>query len=198
MSVSAITVPSPARQAFISDIFDFTRVAGGEARLVGGVVRNGLLARDKGVGFDAEQDLDFAVSLPISRFAEAAQEKGLRVVETGLAHGTVTVMADGHSAEVTQLRSDLSTDGRHARVQPTSDWKTDAKRRDFTINALYLDADGVVHDLVGGHSDLKAGCLRFVGDAAAGCKKITCVCCGHFAFLPVILTFPCQPQTKRR
>ena len=75
--------------------------------------------------------------------------KGLRVVETGLAYGTVTVMADGQSAEVTQLRSDR-TDGRHAKIQPTSDWQTDAKRRDFTINALYLDADGVIHDLVGG------------------------------------------------
>ena len=177
-----------ARQAFINDIFSFARQAGGEARLVGGVVRNGLLARDKGVGFDAEQDLDFAVSLPVARFAEAALQKGLRVVETGLAHGTVTVMADGYSAEVTQLRSDTSTDGRHAKVQPTSDWQTDAKRRDFTINALYLDADGVLHDLVGGHSDLKAGCLRFVGDAARRLKE------DHLRLLRALRFLACYPD----
>ena len=177
-----------ARQAFISDIFRFARVAGGEARLVGGVVRNGLLARDKGVGFDVEQDLDFAVSLPIVRFAEVAQQKGLRVVETGLAHGTVTVMADGQSAEVTQLRSDLSTDGRHAKIQPTSDWQTDAKRRDFTINALYLDADGVIHDLVGGYSDLKVGCLRFVGDAARRLQE------DHLRLLRALRFLACYPE----
>ena len=177
-----------ARQAFINDIFSFARQAGGEARLVGGVVRNGLLARDKGVGFDVEQDLDFAVSLPVARFADAALQKGLRVVETGLAHGTVTVMADGQSAEVTQLRSDTSTDGRHAKVQPTSDWQTDAKRRDFTINALYLDADGVIHDLVGGHSDLKAGCLRFVGDAARRLQE------DHLRLLRALRFLACYPE----
>ena len=90
---------SAARQAFISDIFSIARSAGGEARLVGGVVRNGLLARHKGYGFDPEQDLDVAVSLPVTVFVEAARQQGLRVLETGLAHGTVTVMANEQQAE---------------------------------------------------------------------------------------------------
>ena len=157
---------SAARQAFISHIYSLARSAGGEARLVGGVVRNGLLARDKGCSFDPEQDLDVAVSLPVPDFAEVACQQGLRVLETGLAHGTVTVMANEQQAEVTQLRTDIKTDGRHAKVRPTTEWQLDALRRDFTINALYLDADGTVHDLVGGIEDLKQGYLRFVGDAA--------------------------------
>jgi len=179
---------SPARKAFISDIFALAYLAGGEARLVGGVVRNGLLARDKGAGFDAEQDLDIAVSLPITHFADAARQKGLRVLETGLVHGTVTVMADNQSAEVTQLRSDMSADGRHAKVKPTTDWHTDAQRRDFTINAIYLDAEGVVHDLVGGLSDLNAGCLRFVGDAARRLQE------DHLRLLRALRFLACYPE----
>ena len=162
---------SAARQAFISDIFSLTRSAGGEARLVGGVVRNGLLARDKGYDFDPEQDLDIAVSLPVTLFVEAACQKGLRVLHTGLAHGTVTVLANDQCAEVTQLRTDIKTDGRHAIVRPTTNWQTDAQRRDFTINALYLDEKGTVHDHVGGLKDLEQGYLRFVGEAARRLKE---------------------------
>ena len=84
MSVSLSLFFSAARQAFISDIFSIARSAGGEARLVGGVVRNGLLARHKGYGFDPEQDLDVAVSLPVRVFVEAARQQGLRVLETCL------------------------------------------------------------------------------------------------------------------
>ena len=177
----------PARQAFISDIFALARTAGGEARLVGGVVRNGLLAREKGVELDVEQDVDIAVNLPVTCFADAARQQGLRVLETGLAHGTVTVMAGSLSAEVTQLRSDVSTDGRHAKVQPTTDWRADAQRRDFTVNALYLDEDGVVHDLVGGLSDLQAGCLRFVGDAAQRLQE------DHLRLLRALRFLACYP-----
>ena len=182
MSVSLSLSFSAARQAFISDIFSIARSAGGEARLVGGVVRNGLLARHKGYGFDPEQDLDVAVSLPVTVFVEAARQQGLRVLQTGLAHGTVTVMANEQQAEVTQLRSDVNTDGRHATVRPTTNWQTDALRRDFTINALYLDAEGTVHDLVGGIEDLEQGCLRFVGDAARRLQEDIFGFCARYAF----------------
>ena len=182
MSVSLSLPFSAARQAFINDIFSLVCSAGGEARLVGGVVRNGLLARDKGYSFEPEQDLDIAVSLPVTVFAEAARQRGFRILETGLAHGTVTVLADAQQAQVTQLRSDIKTDGRHATVRLTTSWQIDALRRDFTINALYLDAEGTVHDLVGGIKDLRQGCLRFVGDAARRCKKTIFGFCARYAF----------------
>lgn len=156
----------PARQAFLDDVFALAQATGGEARLVGGVVRNALLANHHGLSFSADQDLDLAVSLPITRFAEAARDAGFSVYDTGLAHGTVTLRQQGQSAEITQLRTDTETDGRHARIRPTDSWAEDAKRRDFTINALYLDASGQLFDPVGGLADLQAWRLRFVGDPA--------------------------------
>ena len=179
---------SAARQAFIDDIFSIARSAGGEARLVGGVVRNGLLARDKGYSFEPEQDLDIAVSLPVMVFAKAARKQGLRVLETGLAHGTVTILADAQRAEVTQLRSDIKTDGRHATIRPTTSWHTDALRRDFTINALYLDAEGTVHDPVGGIKDLRQGYLRFVGEAARRLEE------DHLRLLRALRFLACYPD----
>ena len=157
---------APARQAFLDALFALARAAGGQVRLVGGVVRNALLADLQGLPFDAGQDLDLAVDLPITAFAAAARQAGFSVYDTGLAHGTVTLHQDGQSAEVTQLRSDIETDGRHARIQATDSWDEDARRRDFTINALYLDDAGRLYDPVGGRADLRAGCLRFVGDPA--------------------------------
>tara|TARA_B100000963_G_scaffold190497_1_gene165714 strand:- start:2103 stop:3401 length:1299 start_codon:yes stop_codon:yes gene_type:complete len=188
MSCSLSLSFSAARQAFINDIFSIARSAGGEARLVGGVVRNGLLARDKGCGFEPEQDLDVAVNLPVTVFAEAARQQGLRVLETGFAHGTVTVMANEQQAEVTQLRSDVDTDGRHATIRPTTNWQTDALRRDFTINALYLDAEGSVYDFVGGLKDLEQGYLRFVGEAARRLQE------DHLRLLRALRFLACYPN----
>jgi len=165
-------IPLPAlkddRQALLDRLFSLAREArsGGQARLVGGVVRNWLLALDSGAAFDPDQDLDLAVNMPIADFAAAARKAGLSVHETGLQHGTVTLAADGQTAEVTQLRTDADTDGRHALVKPTSSWDEDAKRRDFTINAMYLDQHGYLFDPVGGRTDLADGVLRFVGQAA--------------------------------
>ena len=157
----------PARQAFLDKLFALASATGGEARLVGGVVRNALLADCHGHSFDADQqDLDLAVNLPITAFAAAARDAGFSVYDTGLAHGTVTLRHGSQSAEITQLRTDTDTDGRHAHIQATDSWDEDARRRDFTINALYLDASGRLFDPVGGLADLKAGQLRFVGDPA--------------------------------
>ena len=96
------------------------------------------------------------------RLAEAA---GIKTVPTGIAHGTVTLIAHGEPFEVTALRRDVSTDGRRATVAFSSDWAEDARRRDFTMNALYADAAGRVHDPLGGLPDLRAGRVRFAGDA---------------------------------
>src|SRR5690606_34591657 len=111
------------------------------------------------------KDVDIATTaLPqdVIRLAAAA---GLGAVPTGLSHGTVTVIADHQPIEVTTLRRDIETFGRQARVTFTTDWSEDAARRDFTLNALYCDADGVVHDPIGGYPDLVARRVRFIGRA---------------------------------
>ena len=95
-----------------------------------------------------------------------AAQAGIKTVPTGIAHGTVTLIACGVPFEVTALRRDVETDGRHATVAFGTDWAEDARRRDFTMNALYADAQGKVHDPLGGLSDLRAGRVRFVGDPA--------------------------------
>ena len=131
---------------------------GFEGRVVGGAVRNALLGAPV-------KDVDIATTaLPedVIRLAEAA---GLGAVPTGVAHGTVTVIADRQPIEVTTLRRDVETFGRQARVVFTTDWREDAERRDFTINALYCDATGTVHDPLGGYDDLKARRVRFIGEA---------------------------------
>ena len=133
---------------------------GFEARAVGGVVRNSLLGR-------AVTEVDFATDAKPEDIVRLADEAGLaKLVPTGIAHGTVTVIAGGVPFEVTSLRRDVETDGRHATVAFGGDWAGDARRRDFTMNALYADAAGKVHDPLGGLSDLRAGRVRFVGDAA--------------------------------
>ena len=134
-------------------------ISGGgfEARCVGGVVRNALM------GIDVT-DIDMATTALPDDVIRLARAAGLAVVETGLAHGTVTVIADDHPFEVTTLRRDVETHGRHATVAFTDDWAIDARRRDFTMNALYCDAAGRVHDPLDGHDDLRARRVRFIGE----------------------------------
>src|SRR5476649_580855 len=130
----------------------------GDARFVGGAVRNALL----GVGV---VDIDIAVPMPPSEALSRLAAKGIKVVETGLEHGTVTALAGHHAFEITSLRRDVETDGRHAKIAFTDDWAADAARRDFTINALYASAAGEIFDYAGGVEDLIAGKVRFVGNA---------------------------------
>ncbi|MGH6988843.1 MAG: CCA tRNA nucleotidyltransferase [Stellaceae bacterium] len=132
----------------------------GNARFVGGAVRDALLGR--GV-----TDIDIATALTPEAVTERLEAAGIKTVPTGLAHGTVTAIVPGRAIEITSLRRDVETDGRHARIALIGDWDEDARRRDFTMNALYLDGDGNLYDPVGGRADLKAGRVRFVGDAAA-------------------------------
>ncbi len=130
------------------------------ARLVGGCVRDAL------AGLPAV-DVDLATADRPDAVMAALAEAGIRAIPTGIAHGTITAISDGRSFEITTLRRDLVTDGRHADVAWTSDWRQDAARRDFTINAMSLSPDGVLHDYFGGAADLRAGRVRFVGDAAS-------------------------------
>ncbi|MBV8505903.1 MAG: CCA tRNA nucleotidyltransferase [Alphaproteobacteria bacterium] len=136
--------------------------AGGmPARFVGGSVRDALLGRRIG-------DIDIATPEPPERVMELLEKRGIKVVPTGLAHGTVTAIAGTppRHFEITTLRRDVETFGRRARVAFDADWAADAARRDFTINAIFLDPDGAVHDPVGGLADLRARRVRFVGDPA--------------------------------
>jgi poly(A) polymerase len=133
---------------------------GEEARVVGGAVRNALLGEPIG-------DIDVATTALPAEVIKRAQAQGFKTVPTGIDHGTVTVVIDGRPFEVTTLREDVETFGRKARVAFGHDWKKDAERRDFTINALSVARDGTVHDYTGGLADLATRRIRFIGDPAA-------------------------------
>ena len=132
--------------------------ATGETRIVGGAVRDALLGA-------TVSDIDLATRLKPLEVMARLEAAGIKAVPTGLAHGTVTAVVAGTPHEVTTLRIDAETDGRHARVAFTDDWRADAARRDFTVNALYADPlTGEVHDFFGGIADLRGRILRFIGD----------------------------------
>lgn len=139
-------------------LFNALNRDGGEARVVGGAVRNTLLG-------SKVSDVDLATTHLPQETVRLAKEAGFKPVPTGIEHGTITVVVQGHPFEVTTLRQDVETDGRHAKVAFGTDWKADAERRDFTINALYATADGTIIDDVGGLADIESRTLRFIGDA---------------------------------
>jgi poly(A) polymerase len=129
------------------------------ARLVGGAVRDALLTRQAA-------DVDLATPDPPEVVTQSLRAAGLKAVPTGLEHGTITAVSGHRGFEVTTLRRDVATDGRRAVVAFTGDWREDAARRDFSINAMSMTADGAVYDYFDGVADLRAGRVRFVGDAA--------------------------------
>ena len=137
---------------------------GATARFVGGCVRNALMSVPV-------EDVDIATSDEPATSTAKLEAAGFKVVPIGADHGTVMAVGAERSYEVTTLRVDMETDGRHADVAFTQDWQGDAERRDFTFNALYADADGTVHDPLGGHDDLKARRVRFIGDAETRIKE---------------------------
>ncbi|KRB50827.1 poly(A) polymerase [Rhizobium sp. Root708] len=139
--------------------FDLLNADGGEGRVVGGAVRNSLMRLPV-------SDIDMATTLTPDVVMKRAEAAAIKAVPTGLAHGTVTLVISGKPFEVTTLRADVETDGRRAKVAFSNDWRTDAERRDLTINALYVDAEGEVIDLVGGLADIEKRSIRFIGDAA--------------------------------
>lgn len=140
-------------------VLEALQADGTEVRFVGGCVRDALLRRPV-------SDVDIATPDAPETVIELLARAGLRAVPTGLKHGTVTAVAGGRGFEVTTLRVDVETYGRHAKVAFTDDWTADAARRDFTLNALYLAPDGTLYDAFGGLEDLKARRIRFVGRAA--------------------------------
>ena len=130
---------------------------GGDARFVGGCVRNALANRPV-------MDIDIATPLLPEEVIERLKGHKIAYAPIGLKHGTVTAIVDGHPFEITTLRLDVQTFGRHAEVKFTDDWKTDASRRDFTINAMFATIDGDIYDPFGGVADLRNGIVQFVGE----------------------------------
>lgn len=156
---------TPASQAWLftpslQRLFAVFAAAGAEARVVGGAVRNSLLGAPVG-------DIDLAVNRAPEEAEAILLRTGIKVVRTGFVHGTITAVLDGQGYEVTSLRRDVTTDGRRATVAYTDGWAEDAARRDFTCNALYVDAAGRISDFHAGYDDALAGRIRFIGDPAA-------------------------------
>ncbi len=127
------------------------------ARFVGGCVRK-YLSNEK------IDDIDIATILTIDEIKEKLKDTNFKIIDTGVKHGTVTIVSENHKLELTTLRKDIKTDGRHAEVEFTNDWKQDSERRDFTINAIYLDINGKIFDPQMGTSDLKNKNIKFIGD----------------------------------
>jgi len=155
---------SVAGEAWFSDpalvrVLALLNSDGGEGRVAGGAVRNSLMGLPVA-------DVDIATTLRPEAVVERAKAAGIKAVPTGIEHGTVTLVIDGTPFEVTTLRRDVATNGRHAEVAFGTDWQMDAERRDLTINALYATQDGTVVDLVNGLPDIESRVVRFIGDAA--------------------------------
>ena len=146
------------RQPAVASLFGLLNRDGEEARVAGGAVRDALMGLPVA-------EIDFATTATPDVVEARAAAAGTKTVPTGREHGTITVICHGHPFEVTTLREDVETDGRRAVVRFGRSWEHDARRRDFTINALFLGADGVVYDPVGGYPDILARRVRFIGEA---------------------------------
>ena len=135
-----------------------------EIRFVGGCVR-------KVINKEKTDDIDLAVNLNPKNVCEALQKRNIRYYESGIKHGTITALLNDNKFEITSLRKDVDTDGRHAKVQFSNNWKEDAARRDFTINSIYADIDGNLFDPFNGKKDIENGKINFIGDAETRIKE---------------------------
>tara|TARA_Y100000590_G_scaffold378241_1_gene445048 strand:- start:435 stop:1709 length:1275 start_codon:yes stop_codon:yes gene_type:complete len=135
-----------------------------EIRYVGGCIRK-ILNKEK------IDDIDFAVNLEPYQCIEAFKKNNIKYLETGIEHGTITAIIDNNKFEITSLRKDISTDGRHAKVKFSNSWFEDSSRRDFTINSIYADVDGNLYDPFNGKKDLEIGHVKFIGDAEKRIKE---------------------------
>src|SRR5271170_2242074 len=155
---------TPLRQGPLARALEVLNGEGEETRLVGGAVRDLALG-------ETAVDFDLTTTATTDEVVRRAREAGFKVALTGVSHGTVTIVVDGRPLQTTTLREDVETDGRWAKVAFGRDFAADAQRRDFTINALSLTADGTVHDYVGGLGDLRARRVRFIGEADARIRE---------------------------
>jgi poly(A) polymerase len=175
---------APATRAVVAAL----TADGAELRFVGGCVRDTLAER-------AVRDIDIATQLAPEEVMCRIEAAGLKAIPTGIAHGTVTAVADGKPFEITTLRVDVETDGRRAKVAFTDDWIADAARRDFTFNALSCTPDGTFYDPFGGAADLAAGRVRFVGEARVRIEEDTLRLLRFFRFQAHYGKEPPDPET---
>ena len=152
--IKNLTNNTPVRKIFEA-INEYSEES--EIRYVGGCVR-------KIINNEKVDDIDLATNLLPDQVCEVLKKKEINYYESGIDHGTITALIDNYKFEITTLRKDVSTDGRHAKVEFTNNWKDDASRRDFTINAIYSDAEGNLFDPYNGKKDLEEGCINFIGD----------------------------------
>ncbi|MDC0915707.1 CCA tRNA nucleotidyltransferase [Candidatus Pelagibacter sp.] len=156
-----ITNQTPANKIFEA-INNYSESS--EVRYVGGCIR-------KVINKEVVDDIDLATNLKPNEICEALKNKDINFYETGIEHGTVTAVIDEYKYEITSLRKDVKTDGRHAKVEFSIDWKEDAARRDFSINSIYSDARGNLFDPNNGKKDLEEGLIHFIGDAEIRIKE---------------------------
>ena len=152
--IKNLTNNTPVRKIFEA-INEYSEES--EIRYVGGCVR-------KIINNEKVDDIDLATNLLPEQVCEVLKKKEINYYESGIDHGTITALIDNYKFEITTLRKDVITDGRHAKVEFTNNWKDDASRRDFTINAIYSDAEGNLFDPYNGKKDLEEGCINFIGD----------------------------------
>ncbi len=156
-----LTTQTPAKRIF--EALN-TYSESSEVRYVGGCVR-------KIIKKETVDDIDLATNLVPSEVCDALKRQNINFYETGIQHGTITAIIDDYKYEITSLRKDVSTDGRHAKVEFSSDWKEDAARRDFSINSIYSDKDGNLFDPYNGKKDLESGNINFIGDSENRIKE---------------------------
>ena len=155
-----------SRNTPVSKIFDAINSYSNESeiRYVGGCIRK-IINKEK------IDDIDLATNLDPKEVCKVLKKNNINYFESGIEHGTITAVEDKYKFEITTLRRDISTDGRHAKIEFSNDWKEDASRRDFTINSIYSDRDGNLFDPFNGKKDLENGIINFIGDADKRIKE---------------------------
>ena len=160
----------------IKKIGNLFKESGHEIRIVGGAVRDAVLGKEP-------KDIDLTTTATPDEMVAIAQKHDIKYIETGLQHGTITMVINGEPYEITTLRIDKETDGRHAQVEWTRSFKEDAARRDLTFNAMSVDMNGNLHDYFGGVKDLKSGKAKFVGDTTQRIEEDYLRILRYFRFL---------------
>ena len=161
LGIKNLTINTPANKIFnaINNHSDIS-----EIRYVGGCVR-------KIINKENVDDIDLATNLNPKEVSSLLKKNNINFYETGIEHGTITAVIDDYKFEITSLREDFNTDGRHAKVNFSTDWKRDASRRDFSINSIYADTNGNLFDPFNGKKDLENGLIRFIGDPEERIKE---------------------------
>jgi poly(A) polymerase len=187
-NIKDLTKNTPASKIFDA-INSFS--SDSEIRYVGGCVR-------KTINKEKVDDIDLATNLDPQKVCEALKENKINYYETGIEHGTITAIIDEYKFEITTLREDISTDGRHAKVQFSKDWKEDASRRDFTINSIYSDREGNLFDPFDGRKDLENGLVKFIGNSDIRIKEDYLRILRYLRFFTNYSKHPHNPELIRK